>query len=177
MRLSTMTARKTEATRVRFFGTLAATLLAICFASSTTPASAAPARPASAYGATAIGSFAYSVGGVTVNVPVGCYLDHQITGKGDYINYENASTVCIGAGTWGSGFCNAYMQFVFERTNGTTWDTVNEPIHYGCTHFLSQNAATFENPQGAGWSLAGKHCANLVVDGHVRASQCHYIFP
>ena len=129
----------------------------------------AVARP-TAYGSTPIGSFGYSWGGVTINVPVGCFFTHTIRGDGRRITNENAGTDCSGIGWWTSGFCNWRIDFIYYDTNNRHYLTHSGPTHNKCA------VSTFRK-DGRDWTVPryGRSCATFSVNGRERARQCHSI--
>jgi hypothetical protein len=152
---------------------VAAALFSAVFALATPaharPAPAAPAKIQSAAGSTPVGSFEYSHAGVTIKVPIGCFLTHVIRGDDRRVSDENAGIDCAGAGTWGGGFCNWRIAFLYYDTNNRLYYT--------------WPGKTFTNCDFAPWYMRpgytaghyGRACAVFYVNGIEKARQCHSI--
>ncbi len=128
----------------------------------------APAR-ASAIGVAPVTSFTYSFQGVTVKVPVGCFLTHKIRGDDRVVTAERAGVDCAGAGLWSGGFCNSridlqyydvYNRIYLTNPGRTDNSCIYDPLRDGPARVLPR---------------FGKACAVLYVNGVARARQCHSI--
>jgi len=144
--------------------------LAIVVVVATLAFGAMPAS-ASAWGTTPIHTFKYTVKGVTITVPTGCFLTHYINGKGRQVNYANVGTDCAGPGYWWGGFCNYQFIYEFRNLSGFTYGSKYSPVYSSCKyntyhHFDFSESGLFE---------VGKACVVFVVGGVRRATQCHNI--
>lgn len=144
----------------------------------TTPASSVSTGsgligPASAIGSAAIGQFKYTFGGVTIDVPSGCFLTHVMKGKGRNIKDQYAGVDCFGlAALHNSRFCNYRFDFVLRK------DGKNYKRFTGKTHDTSckTQLRTYTNPKVPYVAKhPGQGCAIFYVNGKKRAEQCHGI--
>ncbi len=127
--------------------------------------------PRSASGSTAISSFNYSVGGLTVKVPAGCFLTHSVKGSGKKINSQIAGVDCAGLAAIGTRFCNSRLEFHYADTSGKTYKIKRGPLRKTCY------TGSFPTYKIGSQTLPkyGKACAQLYVNGKRRAVQCHFI--
>ena len=132
--------------------------------------------PQSAFGGTPIGSFPYSVGGVSFNVPAGCFFNHKIDGQRLGVSRDFAGVDCVGALAAHPGlFCNTQTRFDYytAASPNKPWKSVKSPLVSGCRTIISNMDAP-GTPYGV---RTGKACASFLVNGVVRATQCHSVFP
>ncbi|MFJ4003037.1 hypothetical protein ACIPWL_06190 [Streptomyces sp. NPDC090023] len=135
----------------------------------TTALGTAGTAQANAVGTTTIGSFAYELHGVGVQVPVGCFLTHRIEGSGRRVTDEFAGVDCVGIAATFSRFCNWRIDFTYADTDNRTYRTSRGATHNNCSGDPLRHAAPQVLPR------YGKACARFYVNGRQRASQCHSI--
>ena len=125
----------------------------------------------SAGGFTSVSSFAYSWEGLTLSVPLGCFLGYNINGSERHISSESANVWCMGIGVI-SRFCNYHIDFEYENQNGSIYGADHFPTQYRCDLGGTSNFVR-NTPLNLPWW--GKACAYLYVGGRYRAGMCHYI--
>ncbi|GGR82038.1 hypothetical protein GCM10010252_20810 [Streptomyces aureoverticillatus] len=125
----------------------------------------------SAAGSAAISSFNYSVGGVTIKVPAGCFLMHSIKGSGKKVNSQIAGVDCVGVAALATRFCNTRLELHYADTSGKTYKIKRGPLKTKC------HTGTVPTYKIGAHTLPkyGKACAQLFVNGSRRAVQCHFI--
>jgi hypothetical protein len=145
---------------------LAAIAVMAAMLSSPSPASA------SAFGCEYIGGFGFSFEGISLRAPQG-WLCHDIDGDGKVIRNEAAhyGPFLSLYGLLTARICNWRIDFVYRRAyDGSVYRTDRGATHYACGYFVSRNVS-------ADKTLAhyGTACAQLYVNGVLRAKQCHNI--
>lgn len=127
--------------------------------------------PRSAAGSAAISSFNYSVGGVTIKVPAGCFLTHSLKGSGKKVNSQIAGVDCVGVAALATRFCNTRLELHYADTSGKTYKIKRGPLKTKC------HTGTVPTYKIGAHTLPkyGKACAQLFVNGSRRAVQCHFI--
>ena len=126
----------------------------------------------SAFGSTPIGGFNYSFKGITISVPTGCFLSHNIEGSGLNVKSANGGVDCIGiAGTMTSLFCNWEIKWRYKDTTGTQYRLKSTGLYSNC---MNQSGVKKE-PNTPFTAKPGTACAEFWVNGVRRASQCHSI--
>ncbi len=125
----------------------------------------------SAAGSTAIGSFSYSIGGATFNVPTGCFLTHSIKGSGKKIDRQITGVDCVGPAVLATRFCNTRLEYHYADTAGKTYKIVRGPLNTTCKTGTVPVYKTGKRTL----PKYGKACAQLFVNGKRRAVQCHFI--
>jgi hypothetical protein len=143
--------------------------LAALTAATLVTATPAPAH-ASATGSTPISSFSYSIGGVTIAIPNGCFFTHRISGDGQRIDAENAGTDCVGPGFWSAGFCNWRINFEYFNTDNQWYGTNQGDLNSACNFSTFRTDTRSHRLPGP-----GRACAVFMVNGAERARQCHSI--
>jgi hypothetical protein len=145
--------------------------LALVLAVGGAPAQAAPAEPKSATGSVAIATFTYQFNGLTIKIPTGCFFTHTIKGANTRVTYQAAGTDCAGPASFGPGFCNYRIDFIYYDLKGKHYLT-----HRGLTQLKCEVYTLWKDPAG-NWSIPhyGKACATLTVHNKERARQCHAI--
>lgn len=146
----------------RTFAAIAATALTLGYP-------AAPAH-ASAIGTTPIATFRYTVSGVTINVPTGCFLTHRISGAGQRIDAENAGVDCAGPGLWWGGFCNWRINFEYFNSDNQWYGTNQGGLNSSCDYYTFRTDTRSHRLAGP-----GRACAVFIVNATERARQCHSI--
>lgn len=132
-----------------------------------------PVKVASAFGSQPIGSFKYSAGGVEINVPAGCFLNHKIDGSGKYITRDFAGVDCAGpAATHPGLFCNYSYGFEYKDTNGKVYMTYKTATVNKC-NTITNTGANPNLPRTLPYY--GTACVSLYTSGTKRATQCHNI--
>lgn len=126
----------------------------------------------SAAGSTAIDSFSYEVGGVSIKVPTGCFLTHVVKGSGRKITNQITGVDCVGPTALLSRFCNTRLEFHYADTSGKTYKVKRGPLNTTCK---VGTVPTFKVGKDQTLPKFGKACAQLFVNGKRRAVQCHFI--
>jgi hypothetical protein len=124
---------------------------------------------ASAFGTTPIGTFEYTVRGVTIKVPTGCFFTHYIQGSGQFVERHTVGTDCVGPGYWWGGFCNYQFEIRYYDLSGREYASRSSGLHSACDY---NTLFTFNPNQRYN---VGKACAVLKVGGVEQARQCHNI--
>ncbi len=146
------------------------THFAITLLSAATLAMAPPAHTSvNAIGSTPVRTFAYTVGGIAMNIPTGCMFTHIVRGGGRRITYQNAGVDCAFAGALNSGFCNWRIDFAYADTDNRVYRTSRGRVHTECRIDPMRGNSPQTLPR------YGKACARLHVNGTRLASQCHHI--
>jgi hypothetical protein len=138
----------------------------------TVVALAASPADASAVGYAKVSGFCIPVKDHEVCLPT-ISLGHFIQGDDRRITRQEASVQdTVGADSTGLQWCNWRIDWRYGDTNGRTYLRSRGPMHNKCTFGASigrvdRSKRTLKH--------YGKACADFVVNGTTRASQCHYI--
>jgi hypothetical protein len=121
------------------------------------------------FASTPIDSFSYSVGGVTIKVPTGCFLTVAIKywERNAGVETTRAGTDCYGlAAANPAWFCNRRMTFSFYDADGKRYHRYRSGVDNDC-----RSSTLYEIP-GSVRGRFGKMCARFYTQGDRRAMTC-----
>lgn len=135
-------------------------------------------NPMSATGFQSIGSFSYSLDGISISIPAGCLLGHTIKGDGKKLDSEFAGWTCAPPASsyldFNEDMCNPRIDFIYRDTNNKIYSRYTSKTKYGC---WGASGPDFDAPNNRTLAHYGTACAAMYLNGQYKAQQCHNITP
>jgi len=129
-------------------------------------------QPMSGFATSPVGTFQYSYGGVTINVPTGCFLNMSVFGTGLHLDSTEANVDCIGPAAIVPLFCNWRGVYKFYNASNVLYASQTKPLHTGCG--LASYPIEDATPRTM---QTGSICLEFLVGGVKRATTCMAVFP
>lgn len=119
------------------------------------------------FGTSPVGTFSYSYQGISIQVPIGCWLSVSAHGAGRKITNIVAGVECIGPAAIIPGLlCNTKAQFRYTDSSGKTYLSGWSKSNPRCL----QAQADFRPPASISPKTASK-CGQLCVDAYVNSAK------